>query len=145
MTSEAQQTSVSPTFGISRFFIENFELDEFAKSMGDLDQNLLLFHHEGSAKVEVESGHILIRLQVRCEYEGKRLAQIATTTDFRIVNFEIFQSEGTIQIPPDFWVILVGLSYSTTRGALIAKGEGTQLAKYPMPVVNPSTLIQKDS
>ena len=139
---DTQEKKSEITFKLNSFKVEHFLLHDFAKSEEQLNPDQVLFHHVGKAEVFVQKKQIAIRFDVKTEYLSKPLGEISTISVYEIVNFENFVIDNTIQIPKMVWIMLVGLAYSTTRGALIVKGEGTLLEKYPMPVVDPGKLIQ---
>ncbi|HND78494.1 MAG TPA: hypothetical protein PK937_15590 [bacterium] len=139
--SDPIEQGLGPSFKLTGFVIDSFSLENEARQVENVDADMLLYHHQGNAEIIPPKKLIRIKLSVTAEYEGKTLGKIVTQTEFEIINFEIFINNEILNIPGELMSMLVGLAYSTTRGALIAKSEGTILAKFPMPVVSPSRLI----
>ena len=75
--------------------------------------------------------------------EGKSketICELFTRVSFFVDNFDEFfpdKESKTINIPDQFLHTLLSISLSTTRGILSAKTEGTALAGFILPVLNP--------
>lgn len=127
-------------FGMSGFHVDWFEATEYARSPEVADP--VQFHHTGSFNLDPQRGVCEIVLTVKAEHAAKPLGIIQTTSTFKIEDVGKFINKGLLNIPHLFLVILVGLSYSTTRGALVAMGKGTCLERFVMPAVDPTKLLE---
>ncbi|WP_291402981.1 hypothetical protein [Daejeonella sp.] len=63
---------------------------------------------------------------------------------FRIDNLEDFakpNKNNLIELHPDLANALASITYSTSRGVLLTKLQGTALGNFILPVINPNDLI----
>lgn len=127
-------------FGMSGFHVDRFESTEYARNPEVADP--VQFHHTGSFNLDLQRGVCEIVLVVRVEHANRPLGSIQTTSIFKIEDAGKLVNKGTLNIPHLFLVILAGLSYSTTRGALVAMGKGTCFEKFVMPAVDPTRLLE---
>lgn len=59
-------------------------------------------------------------------------------------SWEGMKEDGFVVIPKDFLYHIGGLSFSTTRGILFAKTEGTDLNSFIMPIIYMDQVIHSD-
>lgn len=71
------------------------------------------------------------------------LGDISTLNVFSIMNFDelVNEKDGNLILPLPVASTLLGLSFSNTRGMLVAKSEGTSMQKVILPIMNPIKFI----
>lgn len=77
--------------------------------------------------------------------EGPVVATIETESAFKVLKLSsLVQDDDSIKLPEALITTLIGMHYSTTRGALVEKGAGTVVDKLILPVIALSELTPKD-
>ena len=55
------------------------------------------------------------------------------------------EKNQTVKMHPDLGNALASITYSTTRGILMTRFQGTALSDFILPVINPNKLLEKES
>ena len=74
----------------------------------------------------------VVELETEIAFEIKDMLKVVQTNE-----------EGQLQINDEFLVTLAGISIGTTRGMLAANTKGSQMAKFPMPILNPKEILDQ--
>ena len=114
--------------------IEGFKTD-YSMQLGFNPENKL-------ARVEFT---IEAETQSNNEIEAKGKFKFATI--YSIENFEYLtevNEKGQIKIHPLLINSITSITYSTVRGLLISKLQGTAFNDFMLPVINPNKLLAKD-
>ena len=89
-----------------------------------------------------------LEIKIKAEGEGNREINLEAgyTVEFifEVENLEDLsekQEDGTVKISIDLAATLAGICYSTLRGIVLTRTQGTPLNGMIMPVVNPYTLL----
>lgn len=85
---------------------------------------------------------LAVKLKISTESDSYEACQIETESTFKIRKFSHLFKDDSVKLPKDFLITLASIHYSTTRGALIAKGAGSIVDRFVMPVVNPKDLMR---
>ncbi|TVQ81041.1 MAG: hypothetical protein EA358_01220 [Flavobacteriales bacterium] len=131
--------------GELEFAIDSFKIDRFASNnpKSTVRKERLNFQIQHLFKIDAVS-HIVqvgFRVQVMESKQSKHeIAAIETITSFKIKGIS---SENFENIPEHLLVTFLSIAYSTTRGALIAKSQGTVVGEVPLPLINPSEVIRR--
>lgn len=65
---------------------------------------------------------------------------------FKVDNFEELSKKidlSTVDINPELASTLTSISYSTSRGILLTRLQGTPFQKYILPIINPNSLLSQ--
>lgn len=127
-----------------QFAIESFEIIGFSSHTPKtpVRKDRLNFQIQHLFKIEPKLNifNVGFRIQVTDGKQNKQeLANIETITAFKIKEVE---SGSLNQIPEHLVVTFLSIAYSTTRGALAAKSQGTVVGEVPLPLINPTEVIQ---
>ena len=126
-----------------QFAIQSFEIDRFSSRTPSktVRKDRLHFHIQHLFRTDAEAQLFSVGVRVQVS-EGKQtqheLADIETITTFKLKGVA---PEEFDQIPEELVVTLLSISYSNTRGALVAKTEGTIVSQVPLPLINPSKVL----
>jgi hypothetical protein len=62
---------------------------------------------------------------------------------FKVENLDelVQQNKNTIKLNPDFGNALAAITYSTSRGILLTRLQGTAFQNFILPVINPNKLL----
>jgi len=99
-------------------------------------------------KVNVEKNELDFKSSFKYIIEGieNPIVELETEIVFEIKDIlKVVQTneEGQLQINDEFLVTLAGISIGTTRGMLAANTKGSQMAKFPMPILNPKEILDQ--
>jgi len=128
------------------FRLEHFEIlsSTFEKKVNELNEDELGYQIQFRPVINSKAGTVSIDMKVRAllgKDEANILGAIRTLTTYHLSNLDKLKSEDQkFQLPRNIAVTLLSIALSTTRGAFAAKSEGSILAKYVMPLVNPEDM-----
>lgn len=135
-----------PEFIISKTLIVAYEQLEPEKIDSSLDfkyntnARILINKKEDLVFVEIEV-EILIELPKSLEF---KIGRIKTLTEYKVKDFrKKFLKESQLLIPKEFVSNLISISYSTTRGILTAKAQGSIMQDVVLPIINPIEAIEE--
>lgn len=72
---------------------------------------------------------------------GQTYLAVDLVVGFHIRDFKSHHDEGGFQMRPEFLTTLASICYSTIRGIIFERAAGTRLQSWPLPVVDPVTLV----
>lgn len=127
-----------------QFAIESFNIIGFSdqKPSVQIRKDRVTFHiqHMFSTDEEYKQFKVGFRIQV---FDGKQkkteLSKIETITSFSLKSED---PDVMNKIPEHLVVTFLSISYSTTRGALMAKAVGSIAGEIPLPLINPSQIVK---
>jgi len=73
------------------------------------------------------------------------IVSIETELVFEIPNLSSivkFESDDQLQIENNFLTTIAGVCIGTTRGLLASNTKGSPIAKFPLPILNPTEIIE---
>jgi len=99
-------------------------------------------------KADKKESTVSVRLKVEIQLKHTELIPVGNADvefTFKAIGLDkLFIDEQEISIPAEFLTTLISLSYSTTRGIILAKGAGTILEKAIIPIIDPHKLLPKE-
>jgi outer membrane receptor for Fe3+-dicitrate len=127
------------------FAIDSFVINRFSSNSpkSHVRKERLNFQIQHLFKVDAESNifEVGFRVQVMESKQSKHeIAAIETITSFKIKGLP---SENFNHIPEHLVITFLSIAYSTTRGALVAKSQGSVVGEVPLPLINPSEVIAR--
>lgn len=129
--------------------ILNFIFREPIDIKSDFKRNDFKLDFKADFKADLKNNTIGIKLGVNIQLKSKPpvpIAFIEVEYIYKISGLNKIQedeSERGMAIPSEFLATLISLSYSTTRGVLLAKGMGTIIEKVILPIIDPHKLLPK--
>ena len=128
----------------SEQYTPKFEGIEF----DSIPEERLKFQYKIDTEIQMSKGRILVIPSIRYSYEERELlaaSAIFTYSVFNLANAIAVDKENQrINVNADLFPSLVGAAYSTLRGIVYARTIGTPLAKYPLPMIEVKTLVEKN-
>lgn len=128
-------------FQFSGFRITAFSFKAPEEPLGENES----FDFETSVGVSHESSALIVKvgIVVQRSLNQVRYASMITETLFSIEGLDIDNLTGAVvDVPTDFYAMVISLAISTTRGALLVKGAGSFLERVPLPIVDPKPYAQ---
>ncbi len=126
----------------------HIKLDQFATFEATIAQRPLLFQSSGEVKTgcNYEARTVLVSVLANVKVEDQLVLTIQTSSLFELSNetWDGLKQDGFVVVPKEFLYHLGGLAFSTTRGILFAKTEGTDLSTFVLPIVQMDQVIHED-
>lgn len=134
---------------LNNFIIEKFLLVEPDKGM--FSDNMIeigaLINLNFKANIEKNIIQVYIEFEANHAIEGKSLLllNLALITEFTVTNINniIASNEDIYKLPKGFLTNLASVAYSTARGIIFAKTQGSYLNRYILPLVDMNQIIDK--
>ena len=100
-------------------------------------------------RFEVEAKNEIFKFFTLIQYSINEIIDPVVSLESEIV-FEIqnlqsilnFENKNHLQIDNNFLATLAGVAIGTTRGVLAANLKGNPMAKFPLPILNPSEVLK---
>lgn len=136
-----------------RFKLASIEQEKLTLNIQDIDvakfdDNQLKFQYKIETLVQISKNTILVKPSIRYLYKETRLLELTVVLSFSIDNLsaviEVDKENQTINTKADILPTLVSTAYSTLRGIVYARSSEIFLSKYPVPMIEVATLVQKN-
>ncbi|MEI6758800.1 MAG: hypothetical protein FDX18_10585 [Chlorobium sp.] len=139
MTAMSEKNKIGIRFHGFRFLRFAFEQQDDIDTGEDFDIEL-------GTNIDVDKSTIVVNVLATFSRKSsdKIVAQIETASLFQIKGIEPSEEqEEPPKYPEGLLVTAISLAISTTRGAIIAKGCGSFLEHFLLPIVDPKTFLPK--
>ncbi|MEX2573124.1 MAG: hypothetical protein WD317_02465 [Balneolaceae bacterium] len=128
-----------------QFAIEAFEIDRFSSSKPEAnvrkDRLDYKIQHSFDTNVGKKLVHVTFIIEVLSGKQNPRkLTEIETRTTYKLKGIE---TDDGLRLPDELIVTFLSIAYSNTRGALAAKAQGTIVGDVPLPLINPTAVVEK--
>ena len=125
-------------------YAPNFERVDSAS----IPEEKLKFQYKIDTVIQMSKDTILVIPSIRYSYEGNELLVADAIFTYSVLNLDsaiaVDKENQRINVKADIFPSLVGAAYSTLRGIVYARTSGTPLAKYPLPMIEVKTLVEKN-
>ncbi|MDD5891766.1 MAG: hypothetical protein PUC72_04435 [Bacteroidales bacterium] len=116
--------------------------------LNSIPEDRLKFQYKIETIIQMSKGNILVIPSIRYSYENHELLVASAVFTYSVLNLDnaiiVDKENQRINVKADFFPSLVGAAYSTLRGIVYARTSGTPLAKYPLPMIEVKTLVEKN-
>lgn len=136
-----------------RFKLASIEQERLTLNIQDIDvakfdDNQLKFQYKIETLIQISKNTILVKPSIRYLYEEKTLLELSVVLNFSIDNLfaviVVDKENQTINTKADILPTFISTAYSTLRGIVYARSSEIFLSKYPVPMIELATLIQKN-
>ena len=125
-------------------YIPNFEGVDF----DSISEEKLKFQYKIDTVIQMSKDTILVIPSIRYSFEGRELLVANAVLTYSVLNLDsaiaVDKENQRINVKADMFPSLVGAAYSTLRGIVYARTFSTPLAKYPLPMIEVKTLVEKN-
>lgn len=125
-------------------YVPNFEGIDF----NSIPEEKLKFQYKIDTVVQMSKDTIIVIPSVRYSFEGHELLVADAMFTYSVLNLNnviaVDKENQRINVKADIFPSLIGAAYSSLRGILYARTSGTPIAKYPIPMIEVKTLIEKN-
>lgn len=136
-----------------KYRIEDIEMAECSLKLGNInlsDMNIetLKFQYKIETHIEMNKNLIHIKPSIKFIFKGKKLLLLSIIVNYNVQKltevFSIDNENHNIDMKVNILPTFLAASYSTLRGVVYVKTLGTPLEKYPIPLINIDTLMDKN-
>jgi hypothetical protein len=135
------------SYRIKGFLIRRFALVEPGYDIrNEFNPEKLKFGIKIELSHNIKNSTIIINLSILIQYEiiskDVLLLELVFQSEFEFQNIEQFvkSEENDLNIPDDLLTSLVSLTYSSARGIIFAKTQGSFLNQFLLPIIDPKEL-----
>lgn len=125
-------------------YAPNFEGVDFSS----IPEEKLKFQYKIDTVIQMSKDTILVIPCIRYSYEGNELLVANAVFTYSVLNLDsaiaVDKENQKINVKADIFPSLVGAAYNTLRGIVYSRTSGTPLAKYPLPMIEVKTLVEKN-
>lgn len=116
--------------------------------LNSIPEERLKFQYKIDTVIQKSKGNICVIPSIRYSYEDRELLVASVVFTYSVLNLDntiiVDKENQRINVKADIFPSLVGAAYSTLRGIVYARTSGTPLAKYPLPLIEVKTLVEKN-
>lgn len=116
--------------------------------LNSIPEERLKFQYKIDTVIQKSKGNICVIPSIRYSYEDRELLVASVVFTYSVLNLDntiiVDKENQRINVKADIFPSLVGAAYSTLRGIVYARTSGTPLAKYPLPLIEVKTLVDKN-
>ena len=127
------------------FRYSHIRLDQFATFDVTTERKPLSFQSSGEVQTgcNYEARTIVMTILANVKVDDQLVMTIKTSSYYELSKetWEELKKDGFVEIPKEFLYHLGGLAFSTTRGVLFAKTEGTDLNTFILPIIQMDEVI----
>ena len=125
-------------------YMPNFEGVDF----DSISEEKLKFQYKIDTVIQMSKDTILVIPSIRYSFEGRELLVANAVFTYSVLNLDsaiaVDKENQRINVKADIFPSLVGAAYNTLRGIVYARTLSTPLAKYPLPMIEVKTLVEKN-
>jgi hypothetical protein len=128
-----------------QFAIEAFEIGRFSSFKPEVNVRKDRLDYKIQHSFDTDAGKKMVHITFNIEVlSGKqnpiKLAEIETRTTYKLKGIK---TDDGLRLPDELIVTFLSIAYSNTRGALAAKAQGTIVGDLPLPLINPTEVVEK--
>lgn len=116
--------------------------------LSNLSGDNLVFQYRMETEIRLSANEIVVIPSIKYSYDRKTLLEMNAHFVFSVQNLksiiQLDTEKNEINVSADIFPTIVSASYSSLRGLVHARTEGTPLADYPLPMIEIGVLMSKN-
>lgn len=127
-----------------QFSIHEFEIGSFSSTIPkeSVRKDRLTFEIQHSFEVDADKKLFKVGFKIKVMASRQSALQLAAIETFTVFKLKGVESENMNRLPDHLVITFLSIAYSNTRGALAAKSQGTVVGDVPLPLINPTQVIE---
>lgn len=118
------------------------------KDLSGLNEDNLVYQFKNETLLNLSDDLVTITSGMRYVYNQNELFQVGASVTFKVLNLKDFvaqdEEKSTITFAFNFLPTLISAAIGVLRGILYKETKGTELEKYPMPLLPVDLLMEKN-
>lgn len=135
-------------FRLSSIEKEHLVMNHDVIDFTTLDEDKLKFQYKIDTVIRLTQDIISVIPTVRYIYEDREALLASTVFNFTVPNLSatitVDKENQQINVRADIFPTLLGNAYSTLRGIVYARTDGSELKRFPLPMIDARTLVEKN-
>lgn len=127
-----------------QFSLHEFEIGSFSNTIPKETIRKDRLNFQIQHTIEVDDKKKLFRIGFKIKVMAGRQSplELAAIETFTVYKLKGVETENMNRLPDHLVVTFLSIAYSNTRGALAAKAQGTVVGDVPLPLINPTQVIE---
>lgn len=142
-------TSANIKYKLSSIEIVKFEMNASDNTLLDISSDSLKFQYKIETLIKMSANIIGVKSSIRFTYNETTILEVSAITNYNIDSlqevFSVDKENHKLTSKVDILPTFVATSYSTLRGIVYAKTAETPLSKYPIPMIEMQTLMNRNA
>lgn len=118
------------------------------KDLSGLNEDNLVYQFKNETSLNLSDDLVTVTSGMRYVYNQNELFQVGASVTFKVLNLKDFvaqdEEKSTITFAFNFLPTLISAAIGVLRGILFKETKGTELEKYPMPLLPVDLLMEKN-
>ena len=142
-------TSANIKYKLSSIEIVKFEMNASDNTLLDISSDSLKFQYKIETLIKMSANIIGVKSSIRFTYNETTILEVSAIINYNIDSlqevFSVDKENHKLTSKVDILPTFVATSYSTLRGIVYAKTAETPLSKYPIPMIEMQTLMNRNA
>lgn len=142
-------TSANIKYKLSSIEIVKFKMNASDNTLLDISSDSLKFQYKIETLIKISANIIGVKSSIRFTYNETTILEVSAIINYNIDSlqevFSVDKENHKLTSKVDILPTFVATSYSTLRGIVYAKTAETPLSKYPIPMIEMQTLMNRNA
>lgn len=127
-----------------QFSIHEFEIGNFSNTVTkeSVRKDRLDYRIQHQFDVDVEKKLFKVGFKIKVTASPQSTVELANIETFTVYRLKGLENDEMKHLPDHLLITFLSIAYSNTRGALTAKAQGTVVGEVPLPLINPTQVIE---
>ena len=141
--------SVNIKYKLSSIDIVKFEMNANDNTSLDISSDTLKFQYKIETLIKMSANVIGVKSSIRFTYNETTILEVSAIINYNVDSLQevisVDKENHRLTSKADILPTFVATSYSTLRGIVHAKTTETPLSKYPIPMIEVQTLMNRNA
>jgi len=128
-----------------QFSIYEFEIGNFSNTVPkeSVRKDRLDYKIQHQFDIDVEKKLFIVGFKIKVTASPQSNVELANIETFTVYKLKGVENDDINRLPDHLVITFLSIAYSNTRGALAAKAQGTVVGEVPLPLINPTQVIEE--
>jgi hypothetical protein len=128
-----------------QFSIHEFEIGNFSNTVPkeSVRKDRLDYKIQHQFDFDVEKKLFTVGFKIKVTASPQSNVELANIETFTFYKLKGVEDDEINRLPDHLVITFLSIAYSNTRGALAAKAQGTVVGEVPLPLINPTQVIEE--
>ena len=128
-----------------QFSIHEFEIGNFSNTVPrkSVRKDRLDYKIQHQFDIDAEKKLFRVGFKIKVTASPQSNVELANIETFTVYKLKGVDNDEINRLPDHLVITFLSIAYSNTRGALAAKAQGTVVGEVPLPLINPTQVIEE--
>lgn len=128
-----------------QFSIHEFEIGNFSNTVPkeSVRKDRLDYKIQHQFDVDAEKKLFIVGFKIKVTASPQSNVELANIETFTVYKLKGVENDEMNRLPDHLVITFLSIAYSNTRGALAAKAQGTVVGEVPLPLINPTQVVEE--